>query len=261
MAVSKYIKNENAVYLALGYNVNQPIPLDARLVVTTYSGLTQASSGDNIFYDGIVVSVVDDPDEAKNGLYQLIHMPSSDINNWHKLANEEWITSSLSNISVNGVTGVKEDDGINITIGGDAISLGESYDGEVVRGMDGNTDPFSPTSADTINQAIKKIIDIIIEDEEVIAASANDLNSRINNLSGDSITNVSIDDTKTKLLITKGGVNIEIPLTDLANVYTFDAVGDADHNIIFTTKEENGKIIVQANLTSLDCGEYVGEAI
>lgn len=254
MATSNYIKNENAVYLALGFNVNQPIPLDARLVVTKYEGLTQASQGDNVFYDGIVVSVVNDTAD-KNGLYQLIHMPASDINNWHKIATAaevENIKRALSSVKINGVSGAIGESGINFTISGDSIYLGENYDGE--------SNSEAPSTGDTINDAIKKIVDIIIKNEKVVAASANDLNDKIGKLSGDAITNVSLDDSKTKLVITKDGNNIEIPLTDLAKTYTFDTTGDDNHNVIFsTTTGSDGHVTVQGNLISLDCGEYIGE--
>lgn len=250
MATSNYIKNENAVYLALGFNVNQPTPLDARLVVTTYEGLTKASQGDNVFYNGIVVSVVDDTAD-KNGLYQLIGMPASNINNWHKIATEDEvkkIKTALSSVKINGVSGTQEENEINFTISGDSIHLGANYDGE------GNAE--APSTGDTINGAIKKIVDIIIKDEKVVAASANDLNDKITNLSGDAITNVSLNADKTKLVITKDGNNTEIPLTDLAKAYTFDNTG----NVQFTTREENGHVTVQGNLISLDCGEYTGES-
>ena len=237
MAVSTYIKNENAVYLALGFNVNQATPLDARLVVTKYEGLTQASQGDNVFYDGIVVSVVDDPDSTKNGLYQLIHMPANNINNWHKIATAAEVEKVKNTVS---------------SINGSSIQLGSTYDGEA--------NAESPATGDTINDAIKKIVDIIIKNEKVVAASANDLNDKIGKLSGDAITNVSLDDSKTKLVITKDGNNIEIPLSDLAKTYTFDTKGDANHNIIFsTTTGSDGHVTVQGNLISLDCGEYIGE--
>lgn len=250
MAVSRYIKNENAVYLALGFNVNQATPLDARLVVTKYEGLTQASEGDNIFYDGIVVSVVDDTDQTKNGLYQLIHMPASDIKNWHKIATAaevKNIKNALSSVKINGVSGTQGENGINFTISGDSIHLGANYDGE------GNAE--APSTGDTINDAIKKIVDIIIKNEKVVAASANDLNDKIGKLSGDAITNISLDDSKSNLVITKDGSDIKIPLTDLAKVYTFDTNGDDNHNVKFTTRENGGQVVIQGNV-SLDSGEY-----
>lgn len=254
MATSNYIKNENAVYLALGFNVNQPTPLDARLVVTKQEGLTKASQGDNVFYNGIVVSVVDDTAD-KNGLYQLISMPASDINNWHKIATEaevQNIKNALSSVKINGVSGTQGENGINFTISGDSIHLGANYDGK--------RNAESPATGDTINDAIKKIVDIIIKDEKVVAASANDLNDKIGKLSGDAITNVSLNADKTKLVITKDGKNTEIPLSDLAKAYTFDTTGDADHNVIFsTTTGSDGHVTVQGNLISLDCGEYIGE--
>lgn len=255
MAVSRYIKNENAVYLTLGFNVNQATPLDARLVVTKYEGLTQASEGDNVFYDGIVVSVVDDLDETKNGLYQLIHMPASEINNWHKIATEDEvknIKNALSSVRINGVSGTQGGNGINFTISGDSIYLGENYDGE--------SNSEAPSTGDTINNAIKKIVNMIVDNEKVTAASANDLNDKISKLSGDAITNISLDNSKTKLVITKDGNNIEIPLTDLAKIYTFDTTGDTDHNVKFTTTTKtDGQVVIQGNLTSLDCGEYEGQ--
>ena len=254
MAVSKYIKNENAVYLALGFNVNQATPLDARLVVTKYEGLTQASEGDNIFYDGIVVSVVNDTAD-KNGLYQLIHMPASDINNWHKIATAaevENIKRALSSVKLNGVSGAIGENGINFTISGDSIHLGANYAGEA--------NAEAPSTGDTINNAIKKIVNIIVDNEKVTAASANDLNDKIGKVSGDAITNVSLNDDKTKLVITKDGNNIEIKLTDLANIYTFDATGDEDHNVKFTTTTgSDGKVTIKGNIESFDCGEYEGQ--
>lgn len=254
MATSNYIKNENAVYLALGFNVNQPTPLDARLVVTKYEGLTKASQGDNVFYNGIVVSVVDDTAD-KNGLYQLISMPASNINNWHKIATEDDvknIKNALSSVRINGVSGTQGGNGINFTISGDSIYLGENYDGE--------SNSEAPSTGDTINNAIKKIVNMIVDNEKVTAASANDLNDKISKLSGDTVTNISLDNSKTKLVIIKDGNNIEIPLTDLANIYTFDTTGDANHNVKFTTTTKtDGQVVIQGNLTSLDCGEYEGQ--
>ena len=233
MAVSEYIKNKNAVYLALGFNVNQATPLDARLVVTEYTGLTQASTGDNVFYDGIVVSVVEDPDSNKNGLYQLIHMPANNINNWHKIATEAEVENVKNTLS---------------SINGGSIQLSNTYDGE--------ENGESPAKGDTINSAIKKIVDIIIKDEKVTASSANDLNDKIGKLSGDAITNVSLNDDKTKLVITKDGNNIEIKLTDLANIYTFDTTGDVKFT---TTTGSDGKVTIKGNIESFDCGEYEGQ--
>lgn len=260
MAVSNFIKNKNIVYLSLGYNVNQAVPLDARLVVTTYDGLTQASMGDNVFYDGIVVSVVDDPVESKNGLYQLIHMPASDINNWHKLASVSELQTALSNadvkINVNGVDGTKVGDKVNVVVSGDSITLGNTYAGQIINGR--GTTSVSPSTGDTVNGAIKKIVDIIIDNEKVTAAALNDLNDRIKTVSGNSVTNVALDSTKTKLLVTKNGVDVEIPLTDLANIYSFDNVGDATHNVKLSTKVENDRIVVQGNVDVIDCGEYEG---
>lgn len=240
MAVSRYIKNENAVYLALGFNVNQATPLDARLVVTTYEGLTKASEGDNVFYDGIVVSVVDDT-EDKNGLYQLIHMPPTNINNWHKIATAtdvENIKEALSSVKVNGVSGATNENGINFTISGDSIYLGENYDGEA--------NDESPSSGDTVNEAIKKIIDIIIKNKNYAKASVDGLNNRITALSGDVITNVSLDNSKPKLIITKNGNDEEIQ---------FDTEGDSNHNVKFNIKVDNGQAVIQGS-TSLDSGEY-----
>lgn len=262
MAVSNYIKNKNIVYLSLGYNVNQAVPLDARLVVTTFEGLTKASMGDNVFYDGIVVSVVDDPDESKNGLYQLIHMPSSDANNWHKLASVSDLKAGLSNadvkINVNGVDGTKVGDKVSVVVSGDSITLGNTYTGQIILGVDGNSNPTSPSTGDTVNGAIKKLVDIIVDDEKVTAAALNDLNTKVKKVSGDSVTNVTLDSTKTKLIVTNGGVDVEIPLKELANIYSFDNVGDATHNVKLSTKVDGDKIVVQGNVDVIDCGEYEG---
>lgn len=251
MAVSQYIKNKNAVYLALGFNVNQATPLDARLVVNDYAGLTQGSEGDNVFYDGIVVSVVNDHDDTNNGLYQLIHMPASDINNWHKIATAaevENIKRALSSVKINGVSGAIGENEINFTISGDSIHLGANYDGSQV-------DNESPLKGDTINGAIKKIVNKISENKQSADASANDLNNKISKVSGDAITNISLDDSKSNLVITKDGSDIKIPLTDLAKVYTFDTNGDDSHNVKFTTRENGGQVVIQGNV-SLDSGEY-----
>lgn len=137
-------------------------------------------------------------------------------------------------------------------INGGSIQLSNTYNGEA--------NAESPAKGDTIDSAIKKIVDIIIKNEKVVAASANDLNDKIGNLSGDAITNVSLDASKTKLVITKDGNNIEIPLTDLAKIYTFDTTGDPDHNIIFsTTTGSDGKVTIKGNIESFDCGEYEGQ--
>ena len=79
------------------------------------------------------------------------------------------------------------------------------------------------------------------------------MNDKIDKLSGDAITSVSLNNDKTKLVITKDGNNIEIPLTDLAKVFTFDGTGVANHNVIFSTKEVNDHVVVQHLRPGLTC--------
>ena len=97
------------------FEVMYKAPLDARQLVSYYSGLTASETwldgdGNMWIYDGMLSSVVNDPDSTKNGLYFLRDAANYNINsNWIKLGD-----SSISGFTNVG-TGVGVYSGITDT--------------------------------------------------------------------------------------------------------------------------------------------------
>lgn len=252
--------------------------------------------------------------------------------NWRKISDSDTKSDLLlTNIKINGVNGTNSNHIASVTIDSNDIQLGNDYKGQEVKS---GTTVVTPVSADTVSTAVKKIIDIILDDEKVISASENNLNDHINDLSGKTITeitskdntvtlvkgedaandtisvdlsvnaettkdvlglhydkdkktitisstagesvptgdfikdgminSVALDTDKKNLVITwntdAGLQPTTIPLKDFAQIYKFDTEGDTTHNVKFSeVQTSDGQTEIQANVTTIDCGEYEGE--
>ena len=261
MALSSGITYQNTVFSSVGFNMNKAIALDARLVLNTKADLVTAYGGDNVAYAGMIVAVIKDTTADNNGIYELTKLPNTEEANWKKISTESQLDSAINNINVNvnGVQGTNNKGVVSVSISGNSITLSNNYDGVVIKGIGNGAVAVSPVKGDTLDEAIKKLSKIIVDDEEVISASLNDLNDKVLAVSGSSVTNVGLDATKENIVVTKNGENITIPLTDLAQIYTFDTVGDVDHNVKLTATVSGNKILVKGNVDTLDCGTYAGK--
>lgn len=252
--------------------------------------------------------------------------------NWRKISDSNTKSDLLlTNIKINGVNGTNSNHIASVTIDSNDIQLGNDYKGQEVKS---GTTVVTPVSADTVSTAVKKIIDIILDDEKVISASENNLNDHINDLSGKTITEITSKDNTVTLVkgedaandtisvdlsvnaeTTKGVLGLHydkdkrtitisstagesvptgdfikdgminsvaldtdkknlvitwntdaglqpttIPLKDFAQIYKFDTEGDTTHNVKFSeVQTSDGQTKIQANVTTIDCGEYEGE--
>lgn len=252
--------------------------------------------------------------------------------NWRKISDSDTKSDLLlTNIKINGVNGTNSNHIASVTIDSNDIQLGNDYKGQEVKS---GTTVVTPVSADTVSTAVKKIIDIILDDEKVISASENNLNDHINDLSGKTITEITSKDNTVTLVkgedaandtisvdlsvnaeTTKGVLGLHydkdkktitisstagesvptgdfikdgminsvaldtdkknlvitwntdaglqpttIPLKDFAQIYKFDTEGDTTHNVKFSeVQTSDGQTEIQANVTTIDCGEYEGE--
>lgn len=260
MALASGITYQNTVFSSVGFNMSKAIALDSRLVLNTKEDLTKAYNGDNVAYAGMIVAVIKDTTADNNGIYELTKLPNTTLSNWKKISTEAQLDSAIKNINVNvnGVQGTNKNGVVSVSISGNSITLSNSYDGVVIQGIGNGAVAVSPVKGDTLDEAIKKLAKIIVDDENVISASLNDLNDKVLAVSGSSVTNVGLDTTKENIVVTKNGKNITIPLTDLSKIYTFDNEGDPGHNVKLTTTVSGNKIIVQGNVDTLDCGTYTG---
>ena len=261
MALTSGITYKNTVFSSVGFNMNRAIALDSRLVLNTKADLVTAYGGDDVAYAGMIVAVIKDTTADNNGIYELTKLPNTEEANWKKISTESQLDSAINNINVhvNGVSGTNKNGVVSVSISGDSITLSNSYDGVVIQGIGNGKVAVSPAKGDTLDDAIKKLSNIIVDDEEVISASLNDLNDKVLAVSGSSVTNVGLDATQENIVVTKNGENITIPLTDLAKIYTFDTVGDENHNVKLTATVSGNKILVKGNVDTLDCGTYTGK--
>lgn len=261
MALASGITYKNTVFSSVGFNMSKAIALDSRLVLNTKEDLTKAYTVDNVAYAGMIVAVINDTTANNNGIYELTALPNTTLSNWKKISTEAQLDEAIKkiNVKVNGVAGTNDNNGIvSISISGNSITLSDKYDGVVINGIGNGNVAVSPVKGDTLDEAIKKLSKIIVDDEEFISASLNDLNDKVLAVSESSVTNVGLDATKENIVVTKNGENITIPLTDLSKIYTFDTVGDENHNVKLTATVSGNKILVQGNVDTLDCGTYTG---
>ena len=187
-------------------------PLDSRFVVTELADLTNVGGGTpwlikdeytNV-YPGMQVYVT-----AEKTTYMYVgdavgdnKSSVADSKNWVKTSDSKLSSDKLlTNINVNSKDGNVSNHVASVTLEGNDISLGSNYDGEIISGLTDGTLPITPTSADTINESFKKIVKIIGDDELVISAAANDLNDRLKDISGKSITELT--STNQTVVLTK----------------------------------------------------------
>lgn len=322
--------------------MGSPLPLDGRTVVQHVADLTNLSTWltdekkttTNVS-PGLQVYVTD-----THETYQYIGTTetanAADVQkqtSWIKVSDtntssDKVLTSiTVNNVISNGVT----NNNASVTIDSNDIQLGNDYSGKEIKS---GTTVVTPASADTVSTAVKKIIDIILDDEKVISASENNLNDHINDLSGKTITEITSKDNTVTLVkgedaandtisvdlsvnaeTTKGVLGLHydkdkktitisstagesvptgdfikdgminsvaldtdkknlvitwntdaglqpttIPLKDFAQIYKFDTEGDTTHNVKFSeVQTSDGQTEIQANVTTIDCGEYEGE--
>ena len=75
----------NIIQLTAGFKYSSNKPIDDRLVVETYSSLSEFVAK-GIAYTGMIVSVIHDTSADNNGIYQYIDSTGGDNPEWIKLA-------------------------------------------------------------------------------------------------------------------------------------------------------------------------------
>lgn len=94
------------------------------------------------------------------------------------------------------------------------------------------------TEATTVTGAVKAIETVVIDNERVTASALNNLNDKINTLSGETVSAVKVNNVA--LAETDNAVNIQI--------------ASASHAIVVTTDQSTGA--VDLGIQILDCGTY-----
>lgn len=335
----------STIALPAPMNASSSMPIDPRLVVENFADITGATN--NMWTDtaancvdaylGMQIYVNSEkatymyvgPYSAGDGVKKDEAIKAE---NWRKISDSDTKSDSLlTNIKVNGVNGTNSNHVASVIIDSNDIQLGNDYNGQEIKS---GTTVITPASADTVSTAVKKIIDIILDDEKVISASENNLNDHINDLSGKTITEITSKDNTVTLVkgedaandtisvdlsvnaeTTKGVLGLHydkdkktitisstagesvptgdfikdgminsvaldtdkknlvitwntdaglqpttIPLKDFAQIYKFDTEGDTTHNVKFSeVQTSDGQTEIQANVTTIDCGEYEDE--
>ena len=181
MAISTNFKYENTVNMSVGYNVGKGIPLDSRTVIKTKADLITSYDAANTAYKGMTVTVVDDPIADNNGLYCLLdpNLEGAGVAaSWSKIGD---VDQSELDAIIKAITDSAYGTGYTFT-------TGSTYSAAT---YDLNATNTILSSATSLADADAKIADALIEDERVISESLNDLDGRIEVLSGKSITTVT----------------------------------------------------------------------
>lgn len=203
----------STIALPAPMNASNSMPIDPRLVVENFADITGATN--NMWTDtaagcvdaylGMQIYVNSEkttymyvgPYSAGDGVKKDEAIKAE---NWRKISDSDTKSDLLlTNIKVNGVNGTNSNHVASVIIDSNDIQLGNDYNGQEIKS---GTTVVTPASADTVSTAVKKIIDIILDDEKVISASENNLNDHINDLSGKTITEITSKDNS--VTITKG---------------------------------------------------------
>lgn len=118
-------------------------PIDARMLVSTKADLVlsstwQANDGSIYVYKGMIVSVHSDTTPENNGLYILVELPYTDINNWRKNTGGDTGISGYSGYSgYSGISGATGASGISGYSGASGFS-GDSIIYQSVSGVSPN---------------------------------------------------------------------------------------------------------------------------
>ena len=114
-----------------------------------------------------------------------------------------------------------------------------------------STDALSGiTSSSSITEAFKEVDAVITEDERVTAAALNDLNDKIEAVSGASLSGVSVNNVE--LTPSNNAVNIHISGSTATPSGTIN-----DPAIIVTTNQNTGAVTL--GIGYIDCGTYDDE--
>ena len=89
---------ENIINLTAGFRYRAEKPIDDRLVVDDYNSLNELVNNHEA-YKGMIVSVINDADNTKNGTYHYIKR-NDDIFKWYKLEIDASTTDDI--IIMNG---------------------------------------------------------------------------------------------------------------------------------------------------------------
>ena len=274
MAEKNFVLHSNSIALPAPMMAGSSDPVDARYIVKTKANLTAGASTWNtsgnyaLIHIGMQVYVADEkiqymyvgPEDAQNGV---LLSETQKLENWRPVSTPDFNpNSTIKNVSLNGTAGTVNNGVANVTINPNTLTLGNDYDTTNLEA----SEPLTISGTDSVNKAFKKVNKIILDNEKVVAASLNDLNTRTKELSGKTVTeltssNNTIGFTRTKK--SDGTINYDLSVigggggaTTNAKTYDFATTTDANHNVKFEKNEYGNLTNVSANIDIYDCGEY-----
>lgn len=274
MAEKNFVLHSNSIALPAPMMAGSSDPVDARYIVKTKANLTAGASTWNtsgnyaLIHIGMTVYVADEktqymyvgPEDAQNGV---LLSETQKLENWRPTSTPNFNPDGIiKNVSVNGTAGTVSNGVANVTINPNTLTLGNDYDTTNLEA----SEPLTISGTDSVNKAFKKVNKIILDNEKVVAASLNDLNTRTKELSGKTVTeltssNNTIGFTRTKK--SDGTINYDLSVigggggsTTNAKTYDFATTTDANHNVKFEKNESGNLTNVSANIDIYDCGEY-----
>lgn len=272
MAEKNFVLHSNSIALPAPMMAGSSDPVDARYIVKTKANLTAGASTWNtsgnyaLIHIGMTVYVADEktqymyvgPEDAQNGV---LLSETQKIENWRPTSTPNFNPDGIiKNVSVNGTAGTVSNGIANVTISPNTLTLGNDYDTTNLEA----SEPLTISGTDSVNKAFKKVNKIIIDNEKVVAAALNDLNTRTKELSGKTTTELTSTDNTIGFQRSKkadGTITYDLSVigggtATNSKEYDFDYITDNAHNVKFEKQVTGNLTEVKANVDIFDCGEY-----
>lgn len=273
MAEKNFVLHSNSIALPAPMMAGSSDPVDARYIVKTKANLTAGASTWNtsgnyaLIHIGMQVYVADEkiqymyvgPEDAQNGV---LLSETQKLENWRPTSTPDFNpNSTIKNVSVNGTAGTVSNGVANVTINPNTLTLGNDYNTLTLN----PTDSLEITGTDNVNKAFKKVNKIITDNEKVVAAALNDLNTRTKELSGKTTTELTSTDNTIGFQRSKkadGTITYDLSVigggggATNSKEYDFDNITDNAHNVKFEKQVTGNLTEVKANIDIFDCGEY-----
>ena len=174
---------------------------------------------------------------------QVVENKIADIDDLEALSAKTVTEIGSSNSSISAITSATADGTVkyDIVTDADKIQMSGFTSTDALSGI---------TSSSSITEAFKEVDAVITEDERVTAAALNDLNDKIEAVSGASLSGVSVNNVE--LTPSNNAVNIHISGSTATPSGTIN-----DPAIIVTTNQNTGAVTL--GIGYIDCGTYDDE--
>jgi len=234
-------EHSGGIIIATGFRLDDPQPIDDRLVVATTNDLLDASILPNI-YDGILVSVT-----ADNNVYRWNGSDRTNLTNWEKL----FVSSTSNNASLNNLTLGGSIDSSNFDSGYNILNQNSN---QLTIGAGGNFDDIQIGNGQNIKLIGPITASIISASNTIETNILSASNAELTNLSINGVTFESIESETTVISSTTSTLSGSVIIGSGSSIDPEPPI-DNKHQITGSVEITGSGIFPSTNGT-IDLGDY-----